>query len=197
MCYLKKKNDTCSLIRSLKDWRLSGTLTPILLDAKIANARLEELSLGNSYGPFDNGCRVVDGIERPLKIYCDNNLGVLYSNNNMNSTKLKLIDIKFLISIEHIGTSFMLVDTLTKGLIPKLFHEHTTHMSILLHSPTNVYRSRLGKCEMAGPTLPQAYANQLVASEGSNPKIAILQTNKDVKATFHRDDQNQECSPPH
>ncbi|RDX92643.1 Copia protein, partial [Mucuna pruriens] len=68
---------------------------------------------------------VVNGIERPLKIYCDNNSAVLYSNNNRSSTKSKFIDIKFLvvkervqnkqISIEHIGTSFMLADPLTKG----------------------------------------------------------------------------------
>ncbi|RDX96012.1 hypothetical protein CR513_21391, partial [Mucuna pruriens] len=81
---------------------------------------------------------VVDGIERPLKIYCDNNLTVLYSNNNRSSTKSKFIDIRFLviervqnkqISIKHIGTSFMLVDPLTKGLIPKVFYAHPTHMS--------------------------------------------------------------------
>ncbi|RDY10988.1 hypothetical protein CR513_04415, partial [Mucuna pruriens] len=58
-----------------------------------------------------------------------------------SSTKLKFIDIKFLvvkervknkqISIEHIGTSFMLVDPLTKGLIPKVFHEHTTHTGMV------------------------------------------------------------------
>ncbi|RDY08209.1 hypothetical protein CR513_07575, partial [Mucuna pruriens] len=68
--------------------------------------------------------RVVDDIERPVKIYCDNNLAVLYSNNNRSSTKLKFIDIKFLvvkervqnkqIFIEHIGTSFLLADPLTK-----------------------------------------------------------------------------------
>ncbi|RDY14562.1 Copia protein, partial [Mucuna pruriens] len=73
---------------------------------------------------------VVDVIERSLKIYCDNNSTVFYSNNNRSSTKSKFIDIKFLvvkerfqnkhISIEHIGTSFMLVDPLTKGLIPKV-----------------------------------------------------------------------------
>ncbi|RDX93239.1 hypothetical protein CR513_24532, partial [Mucuna pruriens] len=63
---------------------------------------------------FVTSLRVVDGIERPLKIYCDNNSTVLYSNNNKSSTKSKFINIKFLkvqnkqISIEHIGTSFML-----------------------------------------------------------------------------------------
>ncbi|RDX83544.1 hypothetical protein CR513_35523, partial [Mucuna pruriens] len=78
---------------------------------------------------FVTGLRVVDGIERPLKLYCDNNSAVLYSNNNRSTTKSKFIDIKFLvvkervqnkqISIEHIGTSFMLADPLTKALIPK------------------------------------------------------------------------------
>ncbi|RDX93171.1 hypothetical protein CR513_24607, partial [Mucuna pruriens] len=39
---------------------------------------------------------MVDGFERPLKIYCDNNSVVLYSNNNRSSTKSKFIDFKFL-----------------------------------------------------------------------------------------------------
>ena len=91
---------------------------------------------------FVTRLRVVDGIDRPLKIYCDNNSAVLYSNNNSSSTKSKFIDIKFLvvkervqdgqISIEHIGTDFMLADPLTKGLTPKVFHEHTTHMGVIL-----------------------------------------------------------------
>ncbi|RDX82351.1 hypothetical protein CR513_36873, partial [Mucuna pruriens] len=90
---------------------------------------------------FVTGLRVVDGIERPLKLYCDNNSAVLYSNNNRSTTKSKFIDIKFLvvkervqnkqISIEHIGTSFMLADPLTKALIPKVFHEHTARMGII------------------------------------------------------------------
>jgi len=32
------------------------------------------------------------------------------------------------IPIEHMGTKFMLVDPLTEGLIPKVFHEHIAHM---------------------------------------------------------------------
>ncbi|RDY13433.1 hypothetical protein CR513_01653, partial [Mucuna pruriens] len=104
-----------------------------------------------SWNPFNHGCRVcgllqgiqpwdmvrnfvtslwvVDGIERPLKLYCDNNSTVLYFNNKRSSTKSKFIDIKFLvvkervqnkkISVEHIGTSFILADSLTKALIPK------------------------------------------------------------------------------
>ncbi|RVW15878.1 Copia protein [Vitis vinifera] len=90
---------------------------------------------------FVTGLRVLDGIERPLKIFCDNKSAVLYSNNNRSSTKSKYIDIKFLvvkekvqsgqISIEHIGTNSMIADPLTKGLPPKVFHEHTTHMGVV------------------------------------------------------------------
>ena len=90
---------------------------------------------------FVTGLRVVDGIDRPLKIHCDNNSAVLYSNNNRSSTKSKFIDIKFLvvkervqdrqIVIEHIGTNSMLADPLTKGLTPKAFHEHTAHMGVI------------------------------------------------------------------
>jgi hypothetical protein len=79
-------------------------------------------------------------IKLSLKLYCDNSLTVLYSNDNRSSSKFKYIDIKFLavkekvqsgfISIEHIGTSSMLADPLTKGLIPKQFHEHVAHMGI-------------------------------------------------------------------
>ena len=84
---------------------------------------------------------MVDGIERPLKIYCDNNSAVLYSNNNRSTTKSKFIDIKFLvvkervqnrqISIEYIGTDSMLADPLTKGLVPRVFHEDTAHMGVV------------------------------------------------------------------
>ena len=85
--------------------------------------------------------RIMDGIERPLKLFCDNKSTVLYSNNNRSSTKSKFIDIKFLvvkervqselISIKHIGTNSMIADPLTKGLPPKVFHEHTAHMGVV------------------------------------------------------------------
>ena len=89
------------------------------------------------------GLRVVKGIERPLKLYCDNNSAVLYSNNNRSSSKSKHIDIKFLVvkervqngqlSIEHIGTNSMIADSLTKGLPPKVFHQHTASMGVILY----------------------------------------------------------------
>jgi hypothetical protein len=83
----------------------------------------------------------METIKSPLKIYCDNNSSVLYSNNNRSSSKSKHISIKFLIvkervhngliSIEHIGTDFMIVDPLTKGLIPKVFHGLVARMGIV------------------------------------------------------------------
>ncbi|PKU76168.1 Retrovirus-related Pol polyprotein from transposon TNT 1-94 [Dendrobium catenatum] len=90
---------------------------------------------------FITGLHIVDGIERPLKINCDNKAAELYSKNNRNSSKLKHIDIKFLvvkervqssqICIEHISTNFMIADPLTKGLPPKVFHEHVARMGVI------------------------------------------------------------------
>ena len=90
---------------------------------------------------FVTGLRILDGIERPLKLFGDNKPTVLYSNNNRSSRKSKFIGIKFLvvkemvqsglISIEHIGTNSMIADPLTKGLPPKVFHEHTAHMGMV------------------------------------------------------------------
>ncbi|KAI0491692.1 hypothetical protein KFK09_025952 [Dendrobium nobile] len=90
---------------------------------------------------FITGLHIVDGIERPLKINCDNKAAELYSKNNKSSSKSKHIDIKFLvvkervqssqICIEHISTNFMIADPLTKGLPPKVFHEHVTRMGVI------------------------------------------------------------------
>jgi hypothetical protein len=89
---------------------------------------------------FITGLRIVDTIKLPLKLSYNNSSAVLYSNNNWSLSKSKHINIKFfvvnerfqsgLINIEHIGTAFMLIDRLSKGLIPKQFHEHVAHMGI-------------------------------------------------------------------
>ena len=75
------------------------------------------------------------------KLLCDNNSAVLYANNNQSSINSKYIDIKFLVvkervqnnelCIEHIGTDSMIADPLTKGLLPKQFHEHVAHMGVI------------------------------------------------------------------
>ena len=80
------------------------------------------------------------GIERRLKLFCDNKSAVMYFNNNRSNTTSKHADIKFLvvkervqngqISIEQIGTNSMVADSLTKDLSPKVFHEHIAHMGV-------------------------------------------------------------------
>ncbi|KAG8474994.1 hypothetical protein CXB51_031726 [Gossypium anomalum] len=79
---------------------------------------------------FVTGLRILENVERPLKLFCDNKSAVLYSNNNRSTSKSKHINIKFLvvkervqndqISIDHIRTNSMIADPLTKGLPPKI-----------------------------------------------------------------------------
>ena len=40
--------------------------------------------------------RIVIDIEKPLKLFCDNKLAVMYSNNNKSNLKSKHVDVKFL-----------------------------------------------------------------------------------------------------
>ncbi|KAL0833912.1 hypothetical protein Bca101_085801 [Brassica carinata] len=92
--------------------------------------------------------RILEGIERPLKLYCDNKAAVMYSNNNRSSVKSKFVDIKYRVvkewvqsgkfTIEHLGTNSMIADPLTKGIVPKVFHEHTAHMGILVFGDHSV-----------------------------------------------------------
>jgi hypothetical protein len=46
---------------------------------------------------FVTRLRVVDSIQKPLKLLCDNSSAVLYATNNQSSTKSKYIYIKFLV----------------------------------------------------------------------------------------------------
>ena len=49
---------------------------------------------------------IVDGIDRPLNLFFDNKLAVLYSNNNRILTKSKYIDIKFPIVKERVQSGY-------------------------------------------------------------------------------------------
>ena len=70
---------------------------------------------------------IVDSVDRSLKLFCDNKLTILHSNNNRRSTKSKYMDIKYLVVkklfksvrlfIEHIDTNSMIAYLLTKGLL--------------------------------------------------------------------------------
>jgi hypothetical protein len=87
-----------------------------------------------------SGLRVVDNIERPMKLYYDNEPAVLYAYNNKKTKADKHINIKFYvvkekiqdqtISLEHISTKKMIADPLTKGLPPSVFREHLADMDL-------------------------------------------------------------------
>ena len=84
---------------------------------------------------------VVDSIVRPLKVYCDNVVTIVFSKNDRYSKGTKHIELKYLaikeevkkqrVSFEHISTNLMVVDALTKGLPPKTFTEHVERIGLL------------------------------------------------------------------
>lgn len=88
-------------------------------------ATIQSLWLRN----FVSCLQIIDNIERPSRIYCDNSAAVFFSKNDNYSKGAKHVDLKYLtvkekvqnqkISIEHIGTNLMIADPLTKGLPPK------------------------------------------------------------------------------
>jgi hypothetical protein len=89
---------------------------------------------------FMFGLRVVDSIERSLKLYCDNEPAILYAHNNKKIKAVKHINIRFYvvkekiqdqtISLEHISTKKMIADPLTNGLPPNVFREHLAGMGL-------------------------------------------------------------------
>ena len=84
---------------------------------------------------------VVDSISRPIKIFYDNSVVVFFSKNNKSSKGSKYIKLKYLtvrdlvknedIMVEHIDTTNMLADPLTKGLRPITFRTHVFNMGII------------------------------------------------------------------
>ena len=89
---------------------------------------------------FVPSLRLVESIKRPLKIYCDNEPAVANSYNNKSSGAAKHIEIRFnvvkekvqdhTIEIEHKSTKYMIVDPLTKGLLPDDLERHVASMGL-------------------------------------------------------------------
>jgi hypothetical protein len=89
---------------------------------------------------FVPGLRVVDSIEKPLKLYCGNEPAVLYAHNNKKTKAAKHINIRIYIvkekiqdqtiSLEHISTKKMIADPFTNGLPPSVFREHLAGMGL-------------------------------------------------------------------
>ena len=90
---------------------------------------------------FVGGLKIIDSIERPIKIFCDNRVAIFFSKNNKSGSRSKHIDIKYLrvrdnikrheVFIEHISTELMIVDPIAKGLPVKLFKSHVEHMGLI------------------------------------------------------------------
>ena len=84
--------------------------------------------------------KVVDSIQKPLKLYYDNQPTIFYAHNNKASQASKSIEVKFyvvkngvqdeIISLEHMSTKNMLADPLTKGLPPNVFIEYIAGMGL-------------------------------------------------------------------
>ncbi|XP_022848677.1 type I inositol polyphosphate 5-phosphatase 5-like [Olea europaea var. sylvestris] len=147
--YLKRINDyMLTYSKSNQSEIISAKQTLIASSTMVA--KFVSCYEASNYGiwliNFVTGLCILNGIKRLLKLYCDNNSVVLYSNDNKSLSKSKHIDIKFLvvnervqngqISIEHNGTNSMITDSLTKGLPPKIFHEHTACMGVVFLEDT-------------------------------------------------------------
>lgn len=84
--------------------------------------------------------KIVDSIERPLQLYCDNQSVVCFANNNKSSSSCKYLDLKLyvvnervenqIVSIDYISTQSMLADPFTKGLAPGLYSVHVKNMGL-------------------------------------------------------------------
>ena len=62
----------------------------------------EASNYGNWVKNFVTNLKVAQGVERPLKLYCDNQLVVMFGNNNRSLKKSKPIDIKYLVVKERV-----------------------------------------------------------------------------------------------
>ena len=79
-------------------------------------------------------------VAKSLKLYCDNSTIVFFSKNKKYSKGAKHMEVKYLaitkevhkqrVSIKHVNTTLMIVDSLTKGLPPKKFNEHVRKIGI-------------------------------------------------------------------
>ncbi|XP_068309679.1 secreted RxLR effector protein 161-like [Pyrus communis] len=86
------------------------------------------------------GLEIIDNVDRPLKLYCDNKAAVFFSKNNKRSYASRLMDIKYLkvrdevkketVKIEYIHTSLMVADPMTKALPVGVFKKHVYNMGV-------------------------------------------------------------------
>ena len=85
--------------------------------------------------------KIVRSIQKPLKMYCDNNYAVFFAKNSKRTFPLSLMDVKFLkvrekvkqgtSDVQHVSTSLVVADPLTKALPVGIFRIQISRMGVL------------------------------------------------------------------
>ncbi|KAM1011590.1 hypothetical protein ACFX13_047685 [Malus domestica] len=85
--------------------------------------------------------KIVRSIQKPLKMYCDNKSAVFFAKNNKRTSASRLMDVKFLkvrekvkqgaINVQHISTSLMVTDPLTKVLPVGVYKMQISRLGLL------------------------------------------------------------------
>ena len=90
---------------------------------------------------FITELKIVDSIERPLTMYCDNTAAVFFTKNNKRSSGSRNIDVKYFsvrenvrdkeIEVLKISTKDQLADPFTKALPVECFKKHVKAMGLI------------------------------------------------------------------
>ncbi|KAM1913352.1 hypothetical protein ACFX14_001304 [Malus domestica] len=90
---------------------------------------------------FLTDLKMVKSIQKPVRMFCDNNSAVFFAKNNRRTSASRLMDVKFLkvreevkkgmIEVQHISTVLMVADPLTKALPIGEFQKHVSRMGVL------------------------------------------------------------------
>lgn len=83
---------------------------------------------------------VLNSVDKPLTLYCDNQVAIFFSKHDRISKGAKHMELKYIslkqdvkrenFIIEHIGTELMVADIFTKVLPPKTFMKHAESMGL-------------------------------------------------------------------
>ena len=89
---------------------------------------------------FIDGLKIIDSIQKPLKVYCDNVAVVFFAKNNKRSSESRNIDVKYFavrenvrdkeIEVLNIGTKDQLANRFTKAFAVESFKKHIKAMGM-------------------------------------------------------------------
>ena len=90
---------------------------------------------------FISGLKVVDSINKPIRLFCDNAAVVRFIENHNVTSSNRHIEIKYFyvlnkkeegwIEVLYMSTHGMIADLLTKGLPSNVFKRHVSKMGVL------------------------------------------------------------------